>query len=158
MRFSILVAAAALAACSGRPDTGLADRQAEVAARGAEVMPFDLDRTMHAFAKDSSGGVQTVTANDPADTLNIRLVREHLRKEAELFARGEFSDPAAIHGADMPGLAELSAANGKVTAEYADVPAGARIRYTTGDPALRSALHRWFDAQVSDHGRHAEHQ
>jgi hypothetical protein len=156
MRALIVIMAASLAACGPR-DTALADRQAEVATRGAEVMPFDLSKTQHVFAKDSSGGVQSVTAKDPADTLNIRLIREHLQQEAELFGRGEFGDPAAIHGDSMPGLAELRAAAGKVAVEYTELPAGAQIRYTTTDAGLRSALHRWFDAQVSDHGEHASH-
>ncbi|MFB4263080.1 hypothetical protein [Nonomuraea sp. GTA35] len=34
---------------------------------------------------------------------------------------------------------------------------GAQITYTTSDASLIKALHAWFDAQVSDHGRHAEH-
>ena len=158
MRRLILFAATSLAACGGGTDTPEADRQAEVAARGAEVMPFDLSRTKHVFAKDSSGGVQTVTANDPADTLNIRLIREHLTTEAAKFGRGEFDDPAAIHGDAMPGLAELRSSEGKLAVLYAEVPSGARITLITSEPGLRAALHRWFDAQVSDHGEHAEHQ
>jgi len=158
MRMGILIAAAALAGCGGGSETPGADRQAEVAARGAEVMPFDLSKTKHVFAKDSSGGIQTVTANDPADTLNIRLIREHLMVEAAKFGRGEFDDPAAIHGAAMPGLAELRASEGKLAVLYAEVPSGARITFITSEPALRAALHRWFDAQVSDHGEHAERQ
>jgi hypothetical protein len=158
MRRLILFAAASLAACGGGTGTPEADRQAEVAARGAEVMPFDLSKTKHVFAKDSSGGVQTVTANDPADTLNIRLIRAHLTTEAAKFGRGEFDDPAAIHGAAMPGLAELRASSGKLAVLYAEVPSGARITFITSEPGLRAGLHRWFDAQVSDHGEHAERQ
>ena len=158
MRRLIFFAAASLAACGGGADTPEAERQAEVAARGAEVMPFDLDRTKHVFAKDSSGGVQTVTTNDPADTLNIRLIREHLSTEAAKFGRGEFDDPAAIHGAAMPGLAELRASAGRLAVLYAEVPSGARITFIVSEPGLRAALHQWFDAQVRDHGEHAEHQ
>jgi hypothetical protein len=158
MRIRILFAAALLAACGGGTDTPEADRQAEVAARGAEVMPFDLGKTKHVFAKDSSGGIQTVTANDPADSLTIRLIREHLSLEAAKFGRGEFDDPAAIHGAAMPGLAELRASAGRLAVLYAEVPSGARITFITSEPGLRAALHQWFDAQVRDHGEHAEHQ
>lgn len=158
MRRLMLFAAALLAACGGAADTPEADRQAEVAARGAEVMPFDLSKTKHVFAKDSSGGIQTVTANDPADTLNIRRIREHLTNEAAKFGRGEFDDPAAIHGAAMPGLAALRASAGQIAVLYAEVPSGARVTFITSDPGLRAALHRWFDAQVSDHGEHAERQ
>ncbi len=39
---------------------------------------------------------------------------------------------------------------------YSDLPDGAKIEYEAGDPALVAALHDWFDAQISDHGEHAE--
>jgi hypothetical protein len=132
-------------------------RQEEVAARGAEVMPFDLDRTTHRFDPRASGGVQTVVADEP-DAEQVELVRSHLRDEAERFARGDFDDPMAIHGMEMPGLAELraGAASGRVTIDYEDVPTGGRLTYHAGERTLVAALHAWFQAQVSDHGGHAE--
>ncbi|MEX1255133.1 MAG: aspartate carbamoyltransferase [Dehalococcoidia bacterium] len=139
----------------GGSESDLGDRQADVAERGATVMPFDLERTTHVFSQTADGGLQTVTADDPQDAEQVRLIREHLKSEAARFAAGDFSDPAQIHGSAMPGLAELSAAGGAIEIEYSDVPDGAAIRYATEDPALASALHRWFDAQVSDHGDHA---
>lgn len=143
---------------AARDDTDApAERQAQVAARGRQVMPFDLDRTTHRFTKTATGGVQTVVADDPADTTQIRLIREHLAEEAARFGRGDFGDPAAIHGADMPGLHELARGHRNITTAYAELPDGARITYTTGDSALVAALHAWFDAQVGDHGAHAEH-
>ncbi|MEV2273720.1 hypothetical protein [Nonomuraea africana] len=132
-------------------------RQAKVAAKGAQVMPFDLDRTTHQFTKNTTGGVQTVTADDPADATQIRLIREHLTEESAKFGRGDFGDPATIHGGQMPGLAELSKGYKNITLAYAETPDGARLTYTTGDKALVTALHAWFDAQVSDHGKHATH-
>ncbi|GIE97183.1 hypothetical protein [Paractinoplanes rishiriensis] len=128
------------------------DRQAEVAERGRSVMPFDLDRTTHRFTKNPGGGEQTVVSGEPGQ---IALIRQHLRQEAERFRAGDFADPAAIHGDAMPGLAALRASAGRITVTYADTPDGARITYATTDPALEQALHQWFDAQVSDHGRHA---
>nr|BFE78375.1 hypothetical protein GCM10020093_009760 [Planobispora longispora] len=56
--------------------------------------------------------MQTVTADDPADASQVRLIREHLTEEAARFGRGDFGDPASIHGERMPGLRELSAATG----------------------------------------------
>jgi hypothetical protein len=141
----------------GDDPAGPAERQAEVAERGAEVMPFDLDRTTHVFTERPDGGVQVVTADDSADAEQVRLVRAHLGEEAEAFARGDFGDPASIHGSDMPGLAALEAGVGQIAVSYQDVPAGGQLTYTTSDPALVEALHAWFDAQVSDHGNHAEH-
>jgi hypothetical protein len=133
----------------------LADRRAEVARRGAEVMPFDLDATRHTFTKTSTGGVQLVTALDANDRDQVDLVRHHLREERERFSRGDFTDPATIHGMDMPGVSELSEGYERVVVNYEDRPGGASLVYTTDDPDLIRAVHAWFDRQVMDHGVHA---
>jgi hypothetical protein len=39
--------------------------------------------------------------------------------------------------------------------EYRDLPNGAEIRYSSMVPDIAQAVHEWFDAQLSDHGRHA---
>jgi hypothetical protein len=69
----------------------------------------------------------------------------------------DYGDPASIHGEQMPGLRELEQGHDRIDVRSANTPAGARITYTTTDPSLVTALHAWFDAQVSDHGPHAEH-
>jgi hypothetical protein len=133
------------------------DRHAEVAERGRQVMPFDLDRTTHRFTKTDTGGVQTVSADDPNDIEQRRLIREHLRNEVDRFAAGDFTDPARLHGDTMPGLDTLRGHAGRIAITYQDTDAGAAITYRTDDAELIEALHVWFDAQVSDHGKHAEH-
>jgi hypothetical protein len=52
-------------------------------------------------------------------------------------------------------LAELAGANGAVRFAYRDLPNGAEIEYSAEDPALVDAIHRFFNAQLSDHARHA---
>ncbi|MGZ8199915.1 MAG: aspartate carbamoyltransferase, partial [Methylosarcina sp.] len=80
----------------------------------------------------------------------------HLSKISGEFSRGDFSGPARIHGEDMPGLAALRAAQpGRIKIEYKDLPNGAEIVYSSDDPGLIKAIHDWFDAQLSDHARHA---
>lgn len=148
----VLCAVLALGACGDT--TG--DRQAGVAERGAEVMPFDLDATTHRFTKTSGGGVQTVTADSPADQTQVLLIRTHLREERDKFSRGDFEDPARIHGMDMPGVAELSAGYQRITVSYSEVAGGAELAYTTNEPELVDAIHAWFDRQVMDHGDDAE--
>jgi hypothetical protein len=154
-----LGSASALAGCGDEPDgpadDGLAQRQADVAERGADVMPFDLDATTHAFDPVPGGLVQTVVADDPTDGEQVALVRGHLADEAARFGAGDFGDPAAIHGDDMPGLAELEAGADAITVTYEDTDAGGRISYASDDAALVDALHRWAEAQTMDHGRHA---
>lgn len=126
-----------------------------MASRGASVMPFDLERTTHHFAKTADGGVQTVVADDPTDSGQVGLIREHLRTEAERFRRGDFADPTRIHGTAMPGLDPLKGSAGRIDITFAQTADGAQITYRTADAALVTALHAWFDAQVSDHGAHA---
>jgi len=153
--FAVLVLSVGLNLLFETAMTPAQTRQGEVAARGAKVMPFDLEQTMHVFQKLEDGGLQKVVVKDPANKKQIALIHAHLRKESARFRKGDFSDPAKIHGENMPGLAELKAGAGKIDVVYTPLPDGAQIRYTTKDPALLMAIHRWFDAQLSDHGRHA---
>lgn len=133
-----------------------AQRQAAVAKLGADVMPFSLKATTHIFTKTAEGGTQRVVAKSAADAQQVKLVREHLREIQAEFLKGDFSGPMHIHGAEMPGLAELKAARpGQVAIDYKDVDAGAELTYRTADAKLAAALHEWFDAQLSDHGADA---
>ncbi len=133
-------------------------RQEEVAGRGAKVMPFDLEQTMHVFQKLEDGGLQKVVVKDPLNKKQIALIQAHLKQEADKFRKGDFSDPAKIHGESMPGLAELKAGASKIDIRYAALPDGAQIRYKAKDPKLVMAIHEWFAAQLSDHGHHAMSQ
>lgn len=147
-----------VAAGCGDDRVQLSDRQRQVAERGAEVMPFDLDATLHRFEKTDDGLVQVVIANDPTDRDQVVLVRQHLRQEARRFATGDFSDPRSIHGEKMPGLEELSRHADLLDIRYRAVPAGAEITFSTSSPALKNALHAWGSAQVEDHGLHSDHR
>lgn len=150
-------------ACSSGESEPLADevlsadssRQAHVATVGAEVMPFDLDRSTHFFETNERGGLQTVVSDD-GDTSEVIAIRTHLKEEAERFARGDFHDPAMIHGDDMAGLHALVTGADRLTIEYRDVELGGEIRYASEDDALVAAIHDWFAAQLRDHGEHAQ--
>ncbi|GHB79002.1 hypothetical protein GCM10010306_086230 [Streptomyces umbrinus] len=135
----------------GRPG-----RQEAVAERGRTVMPFDLEETTHHFTPTRTGGVQDVVADQPDDAWQVSLIRTHLQQEAKAFGRGDFGDPAQIHGDDMPGLTELQGGYKHIEVRYRERPDGATLTYTTDEPALVDALHDWFEAQLGDHGDHAE--
>lgn len=62
-----------------------AEREAEVAQRGAEVMPFSLKAATHIFTKSDDSGNQRVIAKK--DGVQIRLIRTHLRKIQPQFQR-----------------------------------------------------------------------
>ena len=119
-------------------------------------MPFNLAATTHIFTKTPQGGVQQVVVKTANDAEQVRLTRLHLKEIRDQFLRGDYSGPTRIHGQDMPGLAELkAAAPGQIAITYTDIKGGAELSYKTADAALVSALHRWFDAQLSDHGKDA---
>jgi hypothetical protein len=159
LRHLLLVALTPLLVAACGDDKGDAststDRQAVVADRGSAVMPFDLEATTHTFTPTDDGLIEDVTADDPDDAENIALIREHLTDERERFQRGDFGDPARIHGDEMPGLGALEAGAADIEVTYEDLDDGARLTFTSEDPELIEALHRWGEAQVTDHGEHA---
>ena len=73
---TVLLAGVGLAGCGA--DGSTTTRQWEVREAGAEVMPFDLDKTKHSFVKTDDGGVQTVSTLTKNYTEQVALVREHL--------------------------------------------------------------------------------
>jgi len=121
-------------------------------------MPFDLKKTLHIFDMTESGGIQEVIARDSGDREQIALIQQHLQHEAMRFSMGDFSDPASLHGADMPGIRTLALAASKIKIDYTPLPNGAQITFTTHDLHLITAIHRWFGAQLSDHGSDATYR
>jgi hypothetical protein len=158
MKSAMAIAAGALLCASaafGAEPNSKTSWQDEVALKGATVMPFDLMRTTHFFDDTPGGGIETITVNDRKDARQIALIRSHLAEEAKRFGRGDFSDPARIHGQDMPGLDALARAGDKLQVKYRKLPAGASLTYVSRDAAVIAGVHAWFAAQRSDHAAHS---
>jgi hypothetical protein len=130
--------------------------QAHVHAHGHQVMPFDLAQTVHVFRMTEDGGTQQVVArSDPPDAAQVRMIQQHLEAEAAEFRQGNFADPAHLHGAGMPGLREMQAGAPAMQITYRALPNGAEIRFQAKDIRGVTAIHRWFGAQLSEHGADA---
>ncbi|OHD69245.1 MAG: hypothetical protein A2V99_08450 [Spirochaetes bacterium RBG_16_67_19] len=134
------------------------DRQGMIHSMGAQVMPFSLAKTLHVFEMTESGGIQQVVIRDQADSDQIPMIRMHLQHEAMLFSSGNYSDPASLHGTQMPGVKELTEGAAEIHIEFEPLPNGAQIVFSTSDLHLLTALHRWFGAQLSDHGADAAYR
>jgi len=130
-------------------------QQAHVHNMSHSVMPFDMAKTVHIFKMTESGGVQRVIVKDRSYADQVMLIQQHLREEADRFQHGDYSDPAKLHGANMPGLKELQLGAQRVKVSYSDLPDGAKITFETTDSHLLTAIHRWFGAQLSEHGADA---
>jgi hypothetical protein len=130
-------------------------KQEHVHHSGQSVMPFDLSKTTHIFRMTDDGGVERVVVKDATAQDQVALIQRHLQHEAVAFQRGDYSDPASLHGADMPGLKDLQAGAAQIKVSYSALPAGAEITFETTDLHLLTAIHRWFGAQLSEHGADA---
>jgi len=130
-------------------------RQEHVHHGGQSVMPFDLAKTTHIFRMTDFGGVESVIVKDATEKSQVALIQQHLQHEAVAFQRGDYSDPASLHGADMPGLRDLQAGAARIRVSYSALPTGAEITFETTDLHLLTAIHRWFGAQLSEHGADA---
>jgi hypothetical protein len=120
------------------------------------VMPFEMSKTVHIFKMTESGGVLRVVSKDPGATDQIALIQQHLKHEAKRFQHGDYSDPATLHGADMPGIKDLETGASHIKVSYTVIPSGAEITFETTDLHLLTAIHRWFGAQLSEHGADAK--
>lgn len=130
-------------------------RQEHVHEMGQTVMPFDLSKTTHLFRMTDSGGVQSVVVKNVQEKDQIALIRQHLHHEAEAFQRGDYSDPTSLHGKTMPGVSELESHHASIAVAYSELPLGAALTFRTRDRHLVMEIHRWFGAQLSEHGADA---
>lgn len=142
-----------LAFCAGAAGADTVQEHVHQAAHG--VMPFDMSKTLHVFAMTDHGGVQKVIVRNDGDAAQVALIQQHLQHEAEAFERGDFSDPGHLHGASMPGLADVAANASRIQVSYEALPNGAQISFETTDLHTITAIHRWFGAQLSEHGADA---
>jgi len=148
------IVSACILALTGTPAIGQSTQE-HIHEMGQTVMPFDLNKTMHVFRMTDSGGVQSVVVKDAQDKGQITLIRQHLRHEAEAFQHGDYSDPASLHGRTMPGVSELESHHVSIAVAYSELPLGAALTFKTRDRHLVTEIHRWFGAQLSEHGADA---
>lgn len=153
---SHLVTTAAIVFLLNTPLSFAQTQQEHVHDMSHSVMSFDISETIHIFKMTEEGGIQQVISRDVDAVHQVMMIQQHLRYEAERFKRGDYSDPEKLHGQAMPGLKELQDGGAEINVSYADVPLGGQITFTTTDLHLLTAIHRWFGAQLSEHGTDAK--
>lgn len=153
---SLIVKAAALVMLLNTPVSVAQTQQEHVHHMSHTVMPFEMSETIHIFKMTEEGGIQQVISKDADAAHQIMLIQRHLKHEAERFQRGDYSDPAKLHGQSMPGLKELQAKGAGINVSYTQMPLGGQITFETTNLHLLTAIHRWFGAQLSEHGADAK--
>jgi hypothetical protein len=147
---------AALLACVAMSASAQTTQQEHVHQMSHGVMPFDMSKTVHVFKMTEQGGVERVVTREAAASDQIPLIQQHLQHEAQQFQKRNYSDPARLHGADMPGLKDLEEGASQIRVAYTALPNGAEITFETTDLHLLTAVHRWFGAQLPEHGADAK--
>jgi len=128
-----------------------ADSHAQMNARGAHVMGFDQDKTVHQFRLHTDGGAIDIRVKDRADAANVAAIRAHLPHIAGMFAAGNFDAPMLIHATDVPGRTGMAEAKDRIRFAYVETPAGGRVDILTTDPAALRAVHEFLRFQIADH-------
>jgi hypothetical protein len=142
---------AASRAVAQHPPSAHDVHHAAVDARGARVMGFDQQRTVHHFRLYEDGGTIDVAARDPRNATDRDAIRRHLPHIATLFGQGRFDAPMLVHATEVPGTAALTRLRADVTYTYVETPAGGRVDIVTGHPEALAALHRFLAFQIADH-------
>lgn len=127
------------------------DHHARVDARGAHVMGFDQEKTVHSFRLHVDGGAIDIAVRDAADAANRDAIRSHLPHIAEMFGDGNFSAPMLIHATEVPGTRAMAAAKDRIRFAYVETPRGGRVDIFTTDQAVLAALHEFLRFQIQDH-------
>lgn len=123
------------------------------AVASAGLVPYDVKQADESFAKTVHGGIMHIVTKSADNSRQIKLIQEYLRQTAAEFSKGDFSSTERFHGSDMPGLAKMKAAKkDDIRYEYQALTNGGQIHFSTEYPALLTALHHWFDAQLKEHG------
>lgn len=123
----------------------------DVDRRGDQVMGFSHESTRHHFELSKDGGVIEVIAADAIDSQTIEAVRKHLAGISVAFARGDFSEPRAIHGEMPPGSATLARSGKRVQFLYEQTEAGGKVRIVSKDQEAIEAAHRFLEYQIEEH-------
>jgi hypothetical protein len=120
--------------------------------RGAAVMGFDQQRTVHHFLLHADGGAITIDVKDPADARNLDAIRAHLPHIAAMFGEGQFDAPMLVHDSStVPGTKTMAAKKDTIRYQYVETPNGGRVNITTADPDALRAVHAFLRYQIIEH-------
>ena len=144
MPITLLVLALTLQAVAGHSHD-------QVTQRGAHVMGFDQDATVHHFRLHPDGGAIDIAVKDGADGTNRDAIRSHLPHIAQMFGDGNFEAPMLIHDTNVPGTARMADLKSRIRFVYVETPQGGRLDIFTSDAGALAAVHEFMRFQIADH-------
>jgi hypothetical protein len=122
-----------------------------VTARGDHAMGFSHQTATHHFRLDKTGGVITVSVNDPKDDATRDQIRMHLSHIVKRFAAGDFDVPMFIHDTTPAGAPVMAKLREQIHYTYSDTASGAKVQISTANSEAIQAIHDFLRFQISDH-------
>jgi hypothetical protein len=119
--------------------------------RADEGMGFSQAKTTHHFTLKKTGGIISVSANDPGDTGSRDQIRMHLTHIAHAFAGGNFEIPMFVHDETPPGVSVMISKKDRIQYRFEPEELGGRVVITTSDAEALSAVHEFLRFQIRDH-------
>ena len=139
----ILMAAAAVAQEPPRPFVDPA-----LLSRASKVSGFDSERVNLHFYILKNGGAVEVTAKDPNDEATIKAIQAYLKKESDLWTKGNFETVTVVYGRPPEGTMQLKKLRDDVTFHAVQEENGAVIRMFTVNPTAKAAIHDYLRFQI----------
>ena len=144
--------AAALLACTGTKDTPAADTAfAALQQRGEIAMGVNQYTSQHVFEPLADGG-RIVLQRKENDSVGEAAIRAHMRAISTSFSNGDFAVPGFVHATTtVPGTAVMKRLKADISYTPRDLPNGAEVVISTGNPEAVSAIHEFLAFQRMDH-------
>jgi hypothetical protein len=120
----------------------------ELLTRVSRVSGFDSERVNRHFYVLKNGGAVEVTVKDPSDESTIKAIQAHLKKESDLWTKGNFDTVTAAYGRAPEGALQLKKLRDNVTFAVVQEENGAVIRMLTVNPQAKSAIHDYLKFQI----------
>ena len=146
------IVALSVAAALTTPAASSQDPHKSMNDRGAAVMGFDQETTVHHFYLYDDGGAIDIAVKDAADAKNRDAIRSHLKHIAMMFGTGNFDAPMLVHdAAHVPGTAVMTDRKAKIAYSSTETPKGGRVDIVTKDKAALSGIHDFMKYQIMEH-------
>lgn len=124
---------------------------AGVQSRGAAVMGVDQYSSHHVFEDLPDGGRIVLLRDDVNDSAGAAIILAHLRRVADSFAAGNFTDPSLVHAREVPGTTVMTRLHDRIRYVVSERTGGGELRITTQDSDARQAIHQFLAFQRQDH-------
>ena len=128
------------------------DTHSAMEKRGAMVMGFDQELTVHHFLLFTDGGAIDVGVKDASNAKDRDAIRSHLPHIAMMFGEGNFDAPMLVHDStNVPGTKVMAARKKDIRFQYVETPSGGRVDISTTEPRALAAVHAFLTFQIADH-------